>query len=58
MRYEVRVAGKVFAGENVRQLLRRAVEAKRQAETRRDRPAPAPSWSPENFRGWESAARG
>lgn len=46
MRYEVKVAGKVFAGENVRELLRRAVAAKRQAEARRNRPVSAPSrWS-------------
>lgn len=31
MRYQVRVEGRIFAGDNVRELLRRAVEAKRAA---------------------------
>lgn len=31
MRYQVRVEGKIFAGDNVRELLRRAVQAKRAA---------------------------
>ncbi len=31
MRYQIRVAGKVFEGDDTRRLLKRAVEAKRRA---------------------------